>query len=71
MTAEPPVPTGCDPGARAPGTAPRVVLVAAVALIDVDGRVLLAPPAARQGDGGVVGISPAARCTRARRPRPR
>jgi len=46
MTAEPPVPTGCDPGARAPGTAPRVVLVAAVALIDVDGRVLLArrPP---------------------------
>lgn len=46
MTAEPPAPTGCDPRARETGTAPRVVLVAAVALIDVDGRVLLArrPP---------------------------
>ena len=36
---------------------PKLVLVAACALIDADGRVLIATASRRQGDGGLVGIS--------------
>ena len=35
----------------------KVVLVAACALVDPDGRVLIATASRRQADGGIVGVS--------------
>ena len=56
--------TGPEPGPA------RLLLVAACALVDADGRVLVAQRPAGQADGGLVGVSRRQARAPARRPRP-